>query len=96
MKWRDGMRGQPREQVFALQALGADAPDAASDFAAALGVADARVVAPAADAIGRSVAQAHAMKWIRAPMVVRRDRLRVPVGGGDRRVHRATRPLSVV
>ncbi len=81
------MRGQPWEEMLALQPFSADAPDSATDLAAAFGIADAWIVAPMGDAIGSGVAETHAVKGIRAPVIVRRDRLRVPVGGGDRRVH---------
>src|SRR5690606_2729164 len=83
------VRRQPRKEVIAVQSFGADAPDASANFAAAFCVADAWIISPTTDAVGRGVAETHAMKWIRAPVIVRRDRLRVPVGGGDRRVHSA-------
>ena len=73
VKWRDGCGARQGRACSPCQALGADAPDAAADFAAALGVADARIVAPALDAVGRGVAEAHAMKRIGAPVFAHRD-----------------------
>src|SRR5262245_30777950 len=81
------MRGQPRHGVLAQHAFGADAPEAAADFAAAFGAADARVGAVALDAVRRRLAEAHAMEGIGAPRFTYRNRPRQPAGRGDRRVH---------
>ena len=72
MKWREGCDGSHGIACSPCMRSARDAPDAAADLASALGVADARIVAPVRDAVGRRVAQAHAMKRIGAPVLVRR------------------------
>ena len=62
-----GMARQPGQRVLALQPFSADAPQAAADFAAALGIAHPGVIAEALNAVGRRFTQAHAMKRIGAP-----------------------------
>jgi hypothetical protein len=79
-----GVRGQPRQRVVALQFLGADAPDPAADLAPALGVAHARIVPVALDAVGRAIAQAHAVERIGAPRLHDRVRPWRPLRGGGR------------
>jgi hypothetical protein len=78
------MTGQPRHGVITLQALGANAPKSAANLAPALGVAHARVIAIALDAIRRRFAQTHAVEGIGPPSLDDRVRPGRPLGGGGR------------